>query len=170
MIQTSLEEKEDIAVFDFSTSTYANSAIRVVENKVSEDHVSLTYFTVVGDAAKSPFWPLGTGANCAMLSAQDFGYILKKIEENKMFDPFPKQSLKPKAINMINLYNTIFSKLKSTYRCEDLKKILPLKDDTNYNSFALDPGSRYCDLILGEKTNLNINSSENENENYVDSK
>lgn len=90
--------------------------------------------------------------------------MLKKIDENNLFSHYKKETLKPKAISLISLYNTIFSRLKATSRQSDVKEIALQKENQKYNTFTLDPESRYCHL----KLNTDTNNTNEENENYVE--
>lgn len=58
----------------------------------------------VGDALVEPFWPLGTGANHAVLSAMDASWIVKQFMEKED----PDTILKSAQISYPQIYHSCF--------------------------------------------------------------
>jgi len=73
----------DIQVFDFSKRTMAEEAAKPIGEANSDNSSSCAYAALVGDALLEPFWPLGTGCNRAILSAQDAAWMLRRITSHE---------------------------------------------------------------------------------------
>lgn len=65
--------KDDVAIFDFSRKQQAVKNYRLV----GEQEGNKGLVALVGDALIEPFWPLGTGANRAVLAALDTAWMVK---------------------------------------------------------------------------------------------
>jgi len=72
------KDENDIAIFDFSSKRQSDVPARFLASKKSSHQ---TFVALVGDALVEPFWPLGTGANRAVLSALDTAYFVKTVLE-----------------------------------------------------------------------------------------
>jgi len=70
--------KEDVAIFDFSKKQQCIIPFRMV----GEQEGNKLLVALVGDALIEPFWPLGTGANRAILSALDTTWMIKGLYSN----------------------------------------------------------------------------------------
>jgi hypothetical protein len=69
---------EDVAIFDFSKKQQSVTPFKIV----GEQEGNKLLVALVGDALIEPFWPLGTGANRAILSALDTTWMVKGITPN----------------------------------------------------------------------------------------
>eukprot|EP01087_Luapelamoeba_hula_P001011 TRINITY_DN1076_c0_g1_i2.p1 TRINITY_DN1076_c0_g1~~TRINITY_DN1076_c0_g1_i2.p1 ORF type:complete len:1930 (-),score=528.69 TRINITY_DN1076_c0_g1_i2:16-5805(-) len=66
---------KDVAIFDFSKKQMAVKHIKLFGTEEGARGLA----TLVGDALIEPFWPLGTGANRAVLSALDTAWMVKQM-------------------------------------------------------------------------------------------
>jgi hypothetical protein len=64
---------EDVAIFDFSKKQQSLTPFKIF----GEQEGNKLLVALVGDALIEPFWPLGTGANRAILSALDTTWMVK---------------------------------------------------------------------------------------------
>ncbi|PRP77567.1 protein MICAL-3-like [Planoprotostelium fungivorum] len=69
-----LGERNDVCLFDFSCKTAVKDPSMMVEREGKR-----IFVTVAGDSALNPFWPQGTGAGHACLSALDAAWCLHRI-------------------------------------------------------------------------------------------
>ena len=89
--------------------------MRVFQGTNEENgNAKLKFNSLLVDASIDPFWPFVTGYNHAILSALDFAFILRRINELDLLIFDKIQSLKPNALSVLAEHNAIFSKLKST--------------------------------------------------------
>ena len=108
----------DVQIFDFSSKHMATEPWQVISDGKSEILVGL-----VGDALIEPFWPLGTGANRAVLGALDLVYFVYKfIVEKEDLENLQRSALK-------------FFKVLNSSSPNDLN---PFSNDT-----SIDPTTRY---------------------------
>jgi hypothetical protein len=83
---------EDVAIFDFSKKQQSVTPFKIV----GEQEGNKLLVALVGDALIEPFWPLGTGANRAILSALDTTWMVKGTGQHASrmsrhsFRPFPR--------------------------------------------------------------------------------
>jgi len=70
---------KDVAIFDFSKKQMAVKHMKLC----GADDSSRGLAALVGDALIEPFWPLGTGANRAVLSALDTAWMVKHMFSNQ---------------------------------------------------------------------------------------
>ena len=70
--------RKDIQIFDFSTKVVCSKMVKILGGEEEEKKENKLFVGVVGDALLEPFWPLGTGANRAILSALDVGWVAGK--------------------------------------------------------------------------------------------
>ncbi|KNC56134.1 MICAL-2 protein [Thecamonas trahens ATCC 50062] len=68
----------DVAVFDFTEISYLDASARVELARRGSSERSLI-LAHVGDALLEPFWPQGTGASRAFLSALDLAHMLVRL-------------------------------------------------------------------------------------------
>eukprot|EP00808_Paulinella_micropora_P001637 g37523.t1 len=72
--------RNDCALFNFANKVSHKTAARVLkgtsEGKAQDTVEDRLLVCLVGDALQEPFWPLGTGANRALLSALDTAWLL----------------------------------------------------------------------------------------------
>ncbi|ELR17997.1 uncharacterized protein ACA1_209420 [Acanthamoeba castellanii str. Neff] len=69
---------EDVAIFDFSKKQQSITPFKIV----GDQEGNKLLVALVGDALIEPFWPLGTGANRAILSALDTTWMVKGMYGN----------------------------------------------------------------------------------------
>jgi len=80
----------DVAVFDFSKKKQAKQPFLVLDVKDPKQGCAIhpcLPVSLVGDALIEPFWPKGTGANRAVLSALDTAYMIKEFFDMKEKEP-----------------------------------------------------------------------------------
>eukprot|EP01121_Diplochlamys_sp_Union-15-3_P020889 TRINITY_DN829_c0_g1_i1.p1 TRINITY_DN829_c0_g1~~TRINITY_DN829_c0_g1_i1.p1 ORF type:complete len:170 (-),score=27.67 TRINITY_DN829_c0_g1_i1:96-605(-) len=106
----------DVAIFDFSQKKQAEEMYKTPDPN--------TIVTLVGDALKEPFWPLGTGANRALLSAMDTAWLVKKF--------FSEPNTPPEKLRESTKK---YYKVLSVSSPEDLHK--------NFGIHSIDPHTRY---------------------------
>jgi len=111
----------DIAIFDFSKKKLSIEPFRFLSFPGTEYQLPVC---LVGDALIEPFWPLGTGANRAFLSAMDSAWMLKLY-----FSPTPTSNEYLKE-EMMKHYKILMVSLH-----DDLQK--------NHSLHSMDPCTRY---------------------------
>eukprot|EP00026_Physarum_polycephalum_P006156 Phypoly_transcript_06197.p1 GENE.Phypoly_transcript_06197~~Phypoly_transcript_06197.p1 ORF type:complete len:518 (+),score=100.67 Phypoly_transcript_06197:183-1736(+) len=112
---------EDMGIFDFSrklASTQPEKFLNAPDNDPEKQLLGI----LVGDALVEPFWPLGTGANRAILAAQDAAWSVKGYIEGK--DP-------EQVIHDANVTYEVMHCVGP----EDLKQ--------TFKQFTIDPHTRY---------------------------
>jgi len=112
---------EDIGIFDFSrklVSTYPEKFINAPDNDPEKQLLGI----LVGDALVEPFWPLGTGANRAILASQDAAWSVKGYLEGKA----PEQVIHDANISYEVMHCAGPDDLKQTFK-----------------QFTIDPHTRY---------------------------
>jgi len=67
----------DMGIFDFTKKQYRTEPCRII----GSGSVRPLLVTLVGDSLIAPFWPLGTGANKAVLGAMDSGHYLSLFKQ-----------------------------------------------------------------------------------------
>eukprot|EP01103_Thecamoeba_quadrilineata_P007457 TRINITY_DN17333_c0_g1_i1.p1 TRINITY_DN17333_c0_g1~~TRINITY_DN17333_c0_g1_i1.p1 ORF type:complete len:788 (+),score=168.81 TRINITY_DN17333_c0_g1_i1:19-2382(+) len=85
---TDHHQMADTAIFDFTKKASCTSPAKILNFGDKKLLVS-----VIGDALVAPFWPLGTGANRAILSALDTAFLLTKFNPGVDLDQLMKQQL-----------------------------------------------------------------------------
>jgi len=70
----------DVAIFDFSTKRQSSEPFRYVTAGDSTDPLLVC---CVGDAVIEPFWPLGTGANRAILGGADSAWTIRNFFQDE---------------------------------------------------------------------------------------
>lgn len=66
--------EHDVQIFDFSSRQESTEPFKWLKNKNTGHELPVA---LVGDALVEPFWPLGTGANRAVLSSLDTTWAMK---------------------------------------------------------------------------------------------
>lgn len=115
----------DIQMFDFTQKQCATEQVKLIHENSSKLFVCL-----VGDALTEPFWPQGTGANRAVLSAQDGLFSFTKFVNPKVSDD-----------DMLDFSAKFYSKLcfcaaNSVKRCGNF-------GDNDFRDCGLNPETRY---------------------------
>jgi Ca2+-binding EF-hand superfamily protein len=111
----------DTAIFDFSSKRQATEPYKLVSTGSATDKF-LVY--CVGDSSVEPFWPLGTGANRAILSGADSAWTMRQYFSD---DAPSEEALKQESAQC-------FSILTSSGE-SDLQG--------NFGRHTIDPSSRY---------------------------
>jgi Ca2+-binding EF-hand superfamily protein len=111
----------DTAIFDFSSKRQATEPYKLVFTGSSTDKFLVH---CVGDSSVEPFWPLGTGANRAILGAADSAWTMRQYF---LDDPPSEEALKQES-------DKWFSVLTSSGE-SDLQG--------NFGRHTIDPSSRY---------------------------
>jgi hypothetical protein len=123
----------DASVFDFSKKRTCLASCKVLDSNSRRLLVSL-----VGDALVAPFWPLGTGANLAMLAALDACFAI-----NKYADLVGRGATDDHLSAMLTEQQNVFSNLKScspaTLKADMVNSI---NTDRSY-LWSIDPSTRY---------------------------
>ncbi|XP_056674637.1 F-actin-monooxygenase MICAL1 isoform X2 [Monodelphis domestica] len=118
--------RPDVAAFDFTTMTRAESAARV-----QEKHGARVLLELVGDCLVEPFWPLGTGVARGFLAAFDAAWTVK---------------LWAKGTQPLE----VLAERESLYQL--LSQTSPENMHRNITQYTLDPASRYPNLNLRSVT------------------
>jgi hypothetical protein len=71
--------EHDVQIFDFSSRQESTEPFKWLKNKETGHELPVA---LVGDALVEPFWPLGTGANRAVLSSLDTTWAMKIFFES----------------------------------------------------------------------------------------
>jgi len=112
----------DIQIFDFSSKTTSTEPWKIVEYEGGFVPVGL-----VGDALIEPFWPLGTGANRAVLGVLDLAWSLYRYhihhhDHNTPLEDIQKEAVKDfktlssSSPNDLNTYSTSSTTIEPTSR------------------------------------------------------
>ncbi|XP_074043418.1 F-actin-monooxygenase MICAL1 [Macrotis lagotis] len=118
--------RPDVAAFDFTSMTRAESASRV-----QEKHGARLLLELVGDCLVEPFWPLGTGVARGFLAAFDAAWMVKLWA----------RGTQPLAV---------LAERESLYQL--LSQTSPENMHRNIAQYTLDPASRYPNLNLRSVT------------------
>ncbi|XP_036625068.1 F-actin-monooxygenase MICAL1 [Trichosurus vulpecula] len=118
--------RPDVAAFDFTSMTRAESAARV-----QEKHGARVLLQLVGDCLVEPFWPLGTGVARGFLAAFDAAWTVKLWAGGA-------QPL------------DVLAERESLYQL--LSQTSPENMHRNIAQYTLDPASRYPNLNLRSVT------------------
>ncbi|XP_027711436.1 F-actin-monooxygenase MICAL1 [Vombatus ursinus] len=118
--------RPDVAAFDFTSMTRAESAARV-----QEKHGARVLLELVGDCLVEPFWPLGTGVARGFLAAFDAAWMVKQWAGGA-------QPLH------------VLAERESLYQL--LSQTSPENMHRNIAQYTLDPASRYPNLNLRSVT------------------
>nr|XP_020863828.1 F-actin-methionine sulfoxide oxidase MICAL1 isoform X1 [Phascolarctos cinereus]XP_020863830.1 F-actin-methionine sulfoxide oxidase MICAL1 isoform X1 [Phascolarctos cinereus] len=118
--------RPDVAAFDFTSMTRAESAARV-----QEKHGARVLLELVGDCLVEPFWPLGTGVARGFLAAFDAAWMVKQWAGGT-------QPL------------DVLAERESLYQL--LSQTSPENMHRNIAQYTLDPASRYPNLNLRSVT------------------
>lgn len=113
---------EDIGIFDFSRKLISLHPEKFIEPPENNTPERILFGILVGDALVEPFWPLGTGANRAILSSLDAAWSVKGYIEGKD----PEQ--------VIQDANYVYETMQSASP-DDLKP--------DFKHHTIDPHSRY---------------------------
>jgi len=70
--------QDDVQIFDFSSRQESKEEFKFIKDERSNQVLPVA---LVGDALVEPFWPVGTGANRAVLSALDVTWVVKHFFE-----------------------------------------------------------------------------------------
>lgn len=124
----------DTAIFDFSRKFRAVTPMRVF----SGSDGSLLWTFVVGDALMEPFWPLGTGANRAVLSAWDTMAILVQVGMTGLLSADTCGDLQPIFEASMSMYQALQASDPNTMKPEKFR--MPGEPAPLY---SYDPSSRY---------------------------
>ncbi|KAL6065911.1 [F-actin]-monooxygenase mical1 [Balamuthia mandrillaris] len=135
----------DVAIFDFSNKQVCTEQAKLfgagmVELGVSGGPSSSSaaaggprqplLVCLAGDSAIEPFWPLGTGANRAILAAQDAAWMMKRMKEGgEKEDP-----------HKLREEWGSYYKILMTAEQKDLEK--------NFGKHTMDPSTRYTKNTL----------------------
>ncbi|XP_074166227.1 F-actin-monooxygenase MICAL1 isoform X1 [Sminthopsis crassicaudata] len=114
--------RPDVAAFDFTSMTRAESASRV-----QEKHGARVLLELVGDCLVEPFWPLGTGVARGFLAAFDAAWTVKMWAGGAQ----------PLAV---------LAERESLYQL--LSQTSPENMHRNISQYSLDPASRYPNLNI----------------------
>ncbi|KAL6074477.1 [F-actin]-monooxygenase mical3 [Balamuthia mandrillaris] len=87
---------KDVAIFDFSSKKVSTANSKILQS--SKNRSNQLLICLVGDALVEPFWPLGTGANRAILAALDATWMMKRFQEERGRTA-PEELLKEWAID-----------------------------------------------------------------------
>ncbi|XP_072499121.1 F-actin-monooxygenase MICAL1 isoform X1 [Notamacropus eugenii] len=118
--------RPDVAAFDFTSMTRAESAARV-----QEKHGARILLELVGDCLVEPFWPLGTGVARGFLAAFDAAWTVK---------------LWARGTQPLD----VLAERESLYQL--LSQTSPENMHRNIAQYTLDPASRYPNLNLRSVT------------------
>ncbi len=133
----------DTAIFDFSRKFRAVVPMRVFAS--SEDTDELLWTFVIGDALMEPFWPLGTGANRAVLSAWDTMATLVQVGMTGLTTASAcGDSLAPIAEAAMSMYAALQASDPNTMKPEKFR--MPGEPSPLY---SFDPNTRYPRLKAG---------------------
>jgi len=114
----------DVQVFDFSKKRESTHPFLIKEYDVPNAPKAELIVALVGDALVEPFWPLGTGANRAILSALDTAWMIKKV--------FTQTSA---SLQDILKESTEYYRIMVAASPEDLKP--------NFGMHTINPSTRY---------------------------
>lgn len=70
--------QDDVQIFDFSSRQESKEEFKFIKDERTNHYLPVA---LVGDALVEPFWPVGTGANRAVLSALDVTWVVKHFFE-----------------------------------------------------------------------------------------
>jgi len=138
----------DLGVFDFTSKRASNASTKVLQAPTGQRLL----VTLVGDAAVAPFWPLGTGANKAILGAYDACYAMVK------FSNLGNSASATEIQAMLQRQHEIFVTMKQVNKSDEIKQNAPkqgardllcgspTKAGRSTNFWELDPKTRYCNI------------------------
>eukprot|EP00933_Yihiella_yeosuensis_P006060 TRINITY_DN110707_c0_g1_i1.p1 TRINITY_DN110707_c0_g1~~TRINITY_DN110707_c0_g1_i1.p1 ORF type:complete len:592 (+),score=119.03 TRINITY_DN110707_c0_g1_i1:70-1845(+) len=134
----------DIGVFDFTAKRASATSTKLLEAKTGQQLL----ITLVGDAAVAPFWPLGTGANKAILGAfdstkamVDFASLGKGAPHDKLLEMLQQQY--NTFISMKQLMNSSGTRPNAS---EADAGVGTKPGSGRKNRWSLDPESRYSSI------------------------
>jgi len=111
---------EDVGIFDFSRKLKCLKPAKLLDPLPGMSQSCVVI--MVGDALVEPFWPLGTGANRAVLSAMDASWLVKRFMEKENAD--------------IILHD-------AQVCCEALQQCTPDDLKPSFKQYTIDPQTRY---------------------------
>jgi hypothetical protein len=123
---------KDVAIFDFSKKQESGQNFKFLEFDANGTKVKL-FTALAGDALVEPFWPQGTGANRAVLSALDTAWTIKKFAE--------LSANQPNVIDQGPQVDALTKALQKNYRIMVAAAPEDLQD--NFSLHSLDPNTRY---------------------------
>jgi len=128
--------EKDIQVFDFTKKLASTEQVKFL----SGDHGQTELFVaLVGDGLLEPFWPLGTGANRAILSSQDALFSMSEF-----FSGVPKDKLLERASKIHSQLKLVESSDIKTSKGGENRFLV---GETHYSDATIDPQTRYRNLV-----------------------
>ncbi len=126
----------DCAIFPFNKKFRAHTPMRCFEAAEGD----LLWTCVIGDALMEPFWPLGTGANRALLAAMDCAYHLIQVAMSGLTQR-SATGCKERVRDVINSAVVTFNKLQQCSTPDIL--VAPSIKAGNSRLYGLHPLCRY---------------------------
>jgi len=123
--------KPDVAIFDFSGKRQAKT-----QAKFGDPEMGFPLILLCGDALVEPFWPTGTGANRAILSALDAAWILKGFLKHGRLDfSFIGKPVTPMALTQ--KWHGYYQVMRSAEEADLI---------SNFSLHTIEPRTRYRNL------------------------
>jgi len=122
----------DVAIFDFSGKRQATQQAKFVVDSNSGPLALLC-----GDALVEPFWPTGTGANRAVLSALDAAWMLKGFLKHGRMDKSFIGGVTPSRTNLLEKWAAFYQVMRSAE---------PVDLVANFSLHSIEPRTRYRNL------------------------
>ncbi|CAE8723990.1 unnamed protein product [Polarella glacialis] len=132
----------DIGVFDFTAKRSSQASAKVLEAPSGQRLL----VTLVGDAAVAPFWPLGTGANKAILGAYDACHAMVCMAKKGASRASPEQ-IQAALQRQYDIFVTM-KQLASASGTRPNAAADPGNSGRRNKSWCLDPETRYCNIGL----------------------
>jgi len=128
--------EKDIQVFDFTKKLASTEQVRFISQMGHPD----LFVALVGDGLLEPFWPLGTGANRALLSSQDALFSLTEFLTGVPKDTLLQRS--SKIHQQLKLVESPDIKLSKGNNDNNF-----LLGEEHYSEAGIDPQTRYRSLV-----------------------
>jgi len=123
--------KPDIAIFDFSGKKQATCQAKFATPEGGPLAI------LCGDALVEPFWPTGTGANRAILSALDAAWIIKSFAKQGRLNVSFRGALPVISTKLIKKWHSYYQVMRS---------VEPGDLVSNYSLHTIEPATRYKNL------------------------
>jgi len=92
-------DQDDVEIFDFSRKQLSIEPAHMIETDDRDPNKTLLIL-LVGDALVEPFWPQGTGANRALLSALDASWTIKSFWQSSTKSRDAQESTQEKSLTI----------------------------------------------------------------------
>src|SRR3990167_272018 len=133
----------DIQLFDFTRKLAAKQQFKFI--KADESPENALFVALVGDALVEPFWPQGTGASRAILSAQDAIFAFSKYSQT--FKTQHDQNLLIDESTQ-KIYPCLFASSNEKIHKQCKKTQMDKVGTIHYSGCTFDPITRYVNLRL----------------------